>query len=249
MRCRRHVQRNGHRIMRKVNGKWVAALASALLIGLQLPVDDVSANQQDSIVSRNVKEDLSSFEGKVKYLKHPLVEREIAKAKEQMTKPWQLRSAETIRQEMQRQKELQLPVYVIQWGDTLESIALAMKCPEVDLLKHNHLKKNSVIATGDVLYIDFEFQEVEETSVALSNHVNYSVENYQTSQVEVSVPNNYPIVEQPVAELPTPAGEIPPVQAETLVPDNYPVVELPEAMLPIPPAEEPAPPVSIPPAE
>ncbi|MCW6662314.1 LysM peptidoglycan-binding domain-containing protein [Aerococcaceae bacterium NML190073] len=254
MRCRRHVQRNGHRIMRKVNGKWVAALASALLIGLQLPLDEVSATEQESIVGRNAKEDLSSFEGKVKYLQHPVVEREIAKAKEQMMKDWQLRSVEAIRQEMQRQKELKLPAYVIQWGDTLENIALAMKCPEADLLKHNRLKKDSVIATGDILYIDFEFREIEEVSVAVPNHVNYGVVNYQTSQVEVSVPNNYPIVEQPVAELSTPEGEIAPVQAETFVPDNYPVVELPEASIPsvdvpIPPSETPTPPVSTPPSE
>ncbi|MCW6680490.1 LysM peptidoglycan-binding domain-containing protein [Aerococcaceae bacterium NML130460] len=240
MKSSRHVYRNGHRIMRKVNGKWIAALASALLIGLQLPLDEVSATEQESIVGRNAKEDLSSFEGKVKYLQHPVVEREIAKAKEQMMKDWQLRSVEAIRQEMQRQKELKLPAYVIQWGDTLENIALAMKCPEADLLKHNRLKKDSVIATGDILYIDFEFKKIEETPVvSLSNNT----VNYQPLQLTTFVPDNYPVVELPAAPLPTLPSDTP------APPVSTPPSDTPAPPVSTPPSDTPAPPVSTPPSD
>ncbi|MDO4432379.1 MAG: LysM domain-containing protein [Aerococcaceae bacterium] len=72
-------------------------------------------------------------------------------ALDKVTAKWTQRTAEQVKAEIQRQKDLKLDAYVIQWGDTLSTLACLTGQNVDDLAKLNGITNKDVILTGKTL--------------------------------------------------------------------------------------------------
>ncbi|MGF3182682.1 G5 domain-containing protein [Facklamia sp. P12934] len=149
--------RRGFKLMKKVKGAWVAAaLLSSLALGVVSQQVEVLAQSSD--MEQVWKSPLAtSFDKKEALLALDEIKEEAQNALDKVTLKWEANSVDTIRQEMERQKDLGLTVYAIQWGDTLSAIAQASGRTVEDLALLNGIKDVDFILTGDILLLEGEF--------------------------------------------------------------------------------------------
>lgn len=208
MRQTRREIHGGNKVLRKVKGKWIAAFC-ALGILTTMPIVHITANfaiEEEGLVSIYDTEFSSKFDKKDEMKVLDLVKAETLKAKDQITEKWEANSIEDVKRELQRQRELDLPVYVIQWGDTIPVIADALGVDANKLAEVNDLKDPNKIITGDILILDELVEDASTTKTVKTNKpanvVNVTIPTKtESNQKPVVVENEKTVEETIVVEI------------------------------------------------
>lgn len=108
------------------------------------------------------------------------LEMEKKAAQAHVTPEWKARTLDEVKAEIKRQKELGLDVYVIQWGDTLGTIATATNQNVDELAKLNNLENKHLIITGSTLKGVLNKEVVAETPKLVAQYNEASTNNIQT---------------------------------------------------------------------
>ncbi len=160
----------GNKIMKKVKGQWVAALCFLAILGAPIAVSNtVLAEVPESLELVFNDEFSSKFDKKADYIEEKWVQEESQKALDLVTNEEKINTVDEIKEEIERQKEsqkdaeLDLPIYVIQFGDELPKIADAYEIEATELSELNQLKDPNQIVIGDILILPSEsFDVIEE---------------------------------------------------------------------------------------
>ncbi|WP_338487224.1 G5 domain-containing protein [Ruoffia tabacinasalis] len=149
---RRVIHSRKNKLLRKINTKNLLLAGSLLSLGALTThqLDAIYAEASSEIISYLQSENASSFEGKEDLLNELMLE-EIKKAQESQSEEWKENTAEDIKAEIERQKELGLEAYVVQWGDTLEMLAEATEQTVDYLVEINQLDEDQDLLVGDLL--------------------------------------------------------------------------------------------------
>lgn len=149
--------------LREINGKSLLVAGSLLSLGtVALNSTDIILSVGGNLVSAMVnKENESTFEGKEQLLENPLLLEETEKAKAAITEKWEIKTLDEVKAEIERQVELGLEAYVVQWGDTLEVLAEATGETVEHLAEVNQVNEKDLILTGDLLIGVMEAFELE----------------------------------------------------------------------------------------
>ena len=150
-RTRREYHSTGARIMRKVKGKgWIAVATTALALGVSIPTTILAASPQ-AIQAVLTSAKSSSFDDKASLASDEAIQTESSKALDAITLKWTMNNLDQVKAEIERQKELGLEAYVVQWGDTLSVIAEAIESDVQELADANGITDRDLILTGDIL--------------------------------------------------------------------------------------------------
>ena len=185
--------KTGNKVMRKVKGLWVAvALIGA--VGLSTPINVANAQSPvEFVLTSNAS---TKFANKAELSDDELVQTESAKALESITGKWTMNGLEQVKAEIQRQKDLGLEAYVVQWGDTLSVIAEAIESDVQELADVNGISDRGLILTGDIL--NGVLSEVESVDVSQA-----PTQNNNSNQVTPTQPSKpAPDTDKPVEEKP-----------------------------------------------
>src|SRR5690606_31797716 len=101
---------------------WVSVLCIGTIVlglGFSLTNDTVMASVNSAAVTVMKTVNSTDFDEKDTYMADETIASESSKALGAITAKWSDNDVETIRAEIERQREAGLSVYVIQWGDTL----------------------------------------------------------------------------------------------------------------------------------
>lgn len=141
------------KVLRKSKGKWVVALlVSATIGGAALSMEPVRAELNESAMQVMRSISSAEFEGKDDVLADESIQNESNTALEEITANWERNTVSEIQSEIERQKDLGLNAYVVQWGDTLGVLAEATD-KSVDEIAHaNNIENDDLILTGDILH-------------------------------------------------------------------------------------------------
>jgi len=201
--------------MRKVKGKgWIAVATTALALGVSIPTTILAASPQ-AIQAVLTSAKSSDFDDKASLASDEAIQTESAKALESITGKWSQNTLDQVKAEIERQKELGLEAYVVQWGDTLSVIAEAIESDVQELADANGISDRDLILTGDIL-----------------NGVLSETESVVVSQAPAQTNNSNQVTP---AQPSTPAPEAPkPVEPEPETPDtDKPVEENPDTDKPV----------------
>lgn len=141
-----------------INKKTITITAmSALALGGVFLATNVEA--QESIrttvnevsVSAMKTRHSSDFENKDVVQSDETIQKESSLAMGGIAATWTDNSVEEIKTEIERQRELGLPAYVVQWGDTLSVLAEALGVSVDYLVDLNNISDRHLILTGDIL--------------------------------------------------------------------------------------------------
>ncbi|MCW6662149.1 LysM peptidoglycan-binding domain-containing protein [Aerococcaceae bacterium NML201209] len=140
------------KILKKSKGKWLAvsvATTTLLMLGGGL-TGKVSAEESEQ---HSLTEVASHAETTDELVEMPSVDLEAEKTRalQQIGDNWEQNTIEEVTTEIERQKTLQLPVYVVQWGDTLSQLATASQTTVEDLAMRNQIANPDLIYVGDYL--------------------------------------------------------------------------------------------------
>ncbi|MCW6665598.1 LysM peptidoglycan-binding domain-containing protein [Aerococcaceae bacterium NML191219] len=140
------------KILKKSKGKWLAvsvATTTLLMLGGGL-TSEVFAEESEQPLLTEVA---SHAETTDELVEMPSVDLETKKTRalQQIGDTWEQNTIEEVTTEIERQKTLQLPVYVVQWGDTLSQLATASQTTVADLAMRNQIANPDLIYVGDYL--------------------------------------------------------------------------------------------------
>lgn len=144
----------GHGKLKKFKGKWVSVLCIGTIVlglGFSLTNDTVMASVNSAAVTVMKTVNSTDFDEKDTYMADETISSESSKALGAITAKWSDNDVETIRAEIERQREAGLSVYVIQWGDTLSVLAEALGVTVDDLAATNNIGNKDLILAGDLL--------------------------------------------------------------------------------------------------
>ena len=212
----------GNKVLKKVKGIWVAvALVGA--IGLSSP--SIVANAQSPVEIVLTSNASTKFSNKAELADDELVQTESAKALESITGKWEQNTLEQVKAEIERQKELGLEAYVVQWGDTLSVIAEAIESDVQELADANGITDRDLILTGDIL--NGVLSEAE--SVVVSQAPTQTDNSNQVTPAQPSKPApEAPKPVEPKPETPETPVEPKPETPETPVEPKPETPEVPE---------------------
>lgn len=138
--------------------KWLKPAAIALVtvsvLGGGIAVyqsDTAMAKVNSGVVSVMKSVHSTGFEGKDAVESDEEVQAETSQALDKITREWTDNDVETIKKEIERQREKGLSIYVVQWGDTLSVLAEALDVTVSDLASANQIDDEDMILTGDLL--------------------------------------------------------------------------------------------------
>lgn len=220
--------------------KWLpAAIAGVTLIGagFAFTSEPVLAAVNSAVVTARMANGHTEFEQKEAVLENKSIQTESDKAFGGISAKWTDNSVDDVKAEIARQKEAGLPVYVIQWGDTLSVLAKALDKSVDDLAKTNNLENDDLILTGDVLL------GVLSTSVVPSNET-ADVDKQEDAPVDVDKKAETPNNKDENVDAPSVAKDEDEDAATTVVPNEdveAPIVEVPKdepTILPIDPMDD-----------
>lgn len=226
-----HGQQRGKKLMKRIKGQWVAVLLAANVFGASHTLNAVGANNPTT--STDIV--LSNFDGKEDYYSEEQIQAEIERAIDIINTEWKQNSVEEIQREILRQKEEKLPIYVVQWGDTLSGIAFATGQSVEQLSEFNQLSNEDFIIAGDLLtgVIDSEIANLRsEKNIETVIQPTYQRNNTEsTENIEDDFSESDSFVTPPVfVEVPPKQPNIPSGDSETEK-ENLsipPVIETPE---------------------
>lgn len=140
------------KILKKSKGKWLAvsvATTTLLMLGGGL-TGKVSAEESKQ---HSLTEVAFHAETTDELVEMPSVDLEAEKTRalQQIGDTWEQNTIEEVTTEIERQKTLQLPVYIVQWGDTLSQLATASQTTVADLAMRNQIANPDLIYVGDYL--------------------------------------------------------------------------------------------------
>ena len=163
-------------ILKKTRIGWVAASLLLVSIGMtQVETNHVNAKQEFPIETQLLQEGYAKFANKDKFLKDKKVQDYIETTMKK-PEPSMFNTVEMIRAEMKVQKDL--PVYVIQPGDTLGNIATAAEMNLEEIMSNNGIEDETLIQVGDILMLEKEITDMNVTLKAItSNEVSPSSNN------------------------------------------------------------------------
>lgn len=156
----------------------------------------------------------SNFEAKTSIVSLDVMVKAKAEALAKVSTSWKANSVENVKAEIKRQEDAGYKAYVIQWGDTLGSIATATGQTVEDLVQKNKLVGNQ-LETGDLLdgvlgkatIATSGTTQVAEQPVGPSTQP--SVLRTQNAPVEQAKPSAKPTGKQEPAIQKTPSAEKP----------------------------------------
>lgn len=187
----------GNKIMKKVKGQWVAALCALAILGAPIAVSNtVLAEVPESLELVFNDEYASDFEQKMEYIEEKWIQEESKKALDLVTDEEKINTVDDIKEEIKRQEdsqkeaELDLPIYVIQFGDELPKIADAYEIEAKELSEVNQLKDPNQIVVGDILILPSESSDVKEEK----KDSNETTTDVKSSDKAVSVTPSKPVV-------------------------------------------------------
>ena len=137
------------KVLKKVRGTWVAALLVGT-VGVSAFVSEnvnILANEDTSVVTDDTLE--SKFDGKAALFDNETIQAEVEKAKAAPTDAE--RTVEDVKAEIKRQEEANLPIYVVQAGDTIQLLAEALGKSAEEFAHSNGLSVDSDLVVGDLL--------------------------------------------------------------------------------------------------
>lgn len=135
-RTRRGVHSRKAKLMRKIRGKgWIVA-TTALALGVAVPTTILATSPQ-AIQAVLTSAKSSTFTDKDTIIDNETIQAESSKALDGVSLKWTMNDLDTVKAEINRQKELGLEVYVVQWGDTLSILAQATNQTVSDLAALN----------------------------------------------------------------------------------------------------------------
>ncbi|MCW6659614.1 LysM peptidoglycan-binding domain-containing protein [Aerococcaceae bacterium NML191292] len=140
------------KILKKSKGKWLAvsvATTTLLMLGGGL-TGKVSAEESKQ---HSLTEVAFHAETTDELVEMPSVDLEAEKTRalQQIGDTWEQNTIEEVTTEIERQKTLQSPVYIVQWGDTLSQLATASQTTVADLAMRNQIANPDLIYVGDYL--------------------------------------------------------------------------------------------------
>lgn len=143
------------KVMRKVKGTWIAVAVLGLAGGAQL-TPTVSFAQDVEAFLVTTAEGGSSFANKEDILADEALQAEVEKAKEAFAAiedpaTIEPNALEAVQAEIKRQKDLGLPAYVVQVGDTMEVLAEAASLTVEEISTANGLAEDAELVPGDIL--------------------------------------------------------------------------------------------------
>ncbi|MCW6680385.1 LysM peptidoglycan-binding domain-containing protein [Aerococcaceae bacterium NML130460] len=156
------------KLLRKSKGKWIAvaggiSIAASMLMTNQVfaeaeqpqavemqPAAEAEATTVDleATASTVLETETSSESAPVN---EAVIVAEQQAAVAEITATWQANTVQNVQQEIERQEALKLPEYVIQWGDTLSTIATASNTTVDELVNINQIANRDLIITGHLL--------------------------------------------------------------------------------------------------
>ncbi|MCW6677427.1 LysM peptidoglycan-binding domain-containing protein [Aerococcaceae bacterium NML180378] len=140
------------KILKKSKGKWLAvSVATTTLLMLEGGLTGkVSAEESKQ---HSLTEVAFHAETTDELVEMPSVDLEAEKTRalQQIGDTWEQNTIEEVTTEIERQKTLQLPVYIVQWGDTLSQLATASQTTVADLAMRNQIANPDLIYVGDYL--------------------------------------------------------------------------------------------------
>lgn len=134
--------------------KWVpVTVVGSMFLGASLfyNSDTVLASVNSAVMTVRKATSGTEFEDKDDLFEEETVQTESQKAFKNITAKWTDNTVEEVKKEIARQKEAGLPIYVIQWGDTLSVLAEALDTSVDKLAKLNQIENDDLILTGDLL--------------------------------------------------------------------------------------------------
>lgn len=166
------------KLMKKIKGVWVAVSVSICFVSLPINHNIFVLNNvfaQVAVESKNI----SQFDNKKTLIKDPLLMEEIEKAINNISDSWAVNSVEDIQAEIQRQQDLNLEAYVIQWGDTVENLAKATNQTVADIAEQNSISVDGELIPGDILIqvlnvnndLKLDNQAIGVTPIVISNDI------------------------------------------------------------------------------
>lgn len=123
-----------------------------LFVGTNAQAQEMVKESTNNVSVRVMKTRHSSdFEGKKDLQNNKELKNESSTAMKKITANWTDNSVDEIREEIERQRDDGLDVYVVQWGDTLEVLAEAVGDTVEDIVEVNNISDKHLILTGDLL--------------------------------------------------------------------------------------------------
>ncbi|AXY24723.1 hypothetical protein CL176_01030 [Suicoccus acidiformans] len=143
------------KVMRKVKGTWIAVAVLGLAGGAQLAPTVYFAQDVEAFLVTTA-EGGSSFANKEDILADEALQAEVEKAKEAFAAiedpvTIEPNALEAVQAEIKRQKDLGLPAYVVQVGDTMEVLAEAASLTVEEISTANGLAEDAELVPGDIL--------------------------------------------------------------------------------------------------
>ncbi len=192
--------------------KWVRLAISGVVLfstGLAVTSETVMASANSAIVTIRKSSGGTDFKQKDDFLSQKEVKTESEAAYGRITAKWTDNTVEDVETEIKRQKEIGLPIYVIQWGDTLSVLAKVLDVSIESLAKANALENDDLILTGDVLQGVFSkdvVSTVSPTKLDTKEEINMTI--VQDEVVEKEVAENRKITPVDVDKDPDPNPDL-----------------------------------------
>ena len=143
-----------NKLMRKVKKAWVTLTVVGLVGAITVPAGlTVFGEDFQDVIEAMAKDEASDFEDKETLAEDELVREESQKAIDfaKTDKKVQIRTISETKEEIERQKELELPVYVVQKGDNLLVLSEACEKTMKELAEANKIDEQDELVVGDIL--------------------------------------------------------------------------------------------------
>ncbi|MGF3214835.1 LysM peptidoglycan-binding domain-containing protein [Facklamia sp. P12945] len=201
--------------LKKVKGQWIAIAAKTVvitacsLVSFASVTPSTNAQEEDKsfiqLLVENDKSNISKFDEKEEMLADENLMNYIMQTIENAKKIEvnKINTVEEIKLELEKQAELELSAYVIQYGDTLFNLSQAMKVDYNDLRELNgYLEEEAELMTGDIIIFESleKLNEIDEYNAI--NQVNISPVVTVDEPIITILPEKTPITEEAAEEEP-----------------------------------------------